>query len=178
MLFRSLNGEPCTLEEFLNIRYLNRYTPITAQELIDWLSSHSDVRLITDFKNDNVTGLETLAEMAGAYPGLLDQIYPQIYHQSEYYPVRSLGYKNVIYTLYRQHYDIRKDAAGIAAFAADHPLAAVTVPIAIVDQQGTDYVNAINQVNVPLYVHTVNGIQDIRKYQDMGVYGVYTDYPR
>ena len=173
-----LNGEPCTLEEFLNIRYLNRYTPITAQELIDWLSGHSDVRLITDFKNDNVTGLETLAEMAGAYPGLLDQIYPQIYRQSEYYPVRSLGYKNVIYTLYREHYDIRKDAAGIAAFAADHPLAAVTVPIAIVDQQGTDYVNAINQVNVPLYVHTVNGIQDIRKYQDMGVYGVYTDYPR
>lgn len=173
-----LHGEPCTLEEFLNIRYLNRYTPMTARDLLDWLSRHTDVILITDFKSGNVDGLETLAWMAQDYPNLQSRIYPQIYHQEEYWPVRGLGYRNIIYTLYAEHYDIRRDAAGITAFAQNHPLAAVTVPMAIVDQQGQSYVDTINEADIPLYIHTVNGIQDIRKYQAMGIYGVYTDYPR
>jgi len=173
-----LDGEPCTLEVFRSIRYNNCYTPMTAQDLIDWLSLHTDVRLITDFKSGNVEGLEALAQMAQEYPGLQEQIYPQIYHQNEYWPVRSLGYKNIIYTIYAEPYEIRRDAAGIAAFCESCPLAAVTVPLAIVDQQGQTYVDTINGADLPLYVHTVNGIQDIRKYQAMGVYGVYTDYPR
>lgn len=173
-----LDGEPCTLEVFQSLRYLNRYTPMTARDLIDWLSQHPDVRLITDFKSGNVEGLEVLAGMAQEYPGLQNQIYPQIYHQNEYWPVRNLGYRNIIYTIYTEVYEIRRDAAGIAGFAESHPLAAVTVPIAIVDQQGQSYVDTINEANLPLYVHTVNGIQDIRKYQSMGIYGVYTDYPR
>lgn len=174
----ALDGEPCTLEVFQSLRYLDRYTPMTAQDLVDWLSWHGDVRLITDFKSDNVEGLETLARMLQEYPGLQDQVYPQIYHQNEYWSVRGLGYKNIIYTIYMEDYEIRRDAAGIAAFASSHPLAAVTVPIAIVDQQGQAYVDTINAVNRPLYVHTVNGIQDIQKYLEMGIYGVYTDYPR
>lgn len=86
-----LHGEPCTLEEFLNIRYLNRYTPMTARDLLDWLSRHTDVILITDFKSGNVDGLETLAWMAQDYPNLQSRIYPQIYHQEEYWPVRGAG---------------------------------------------------------------------------------------
>lgn len=173
-----LNGEPCTLEEFLRIRYLNRYTPMTAWDLVDWLSVHPDAILITDFKSGNVDGLETLARMAQDYPGLQGRIYPQIYHQEEYWPVRGLGYRNVIYTIYMEDYAVRRDAAGIAAFLQDHPLAAVTVPEAIVEQQGQDYVDAIRTAGIPLYVHTINSVQEIRRYQAMGVYGVYTDAPQ
>lgn len=166
-----LGSTPITAEEFSKIRIYNYYTSVTLDSLAEWMGEHPDVYIITDCKDDNIA---LLTKIAQKHPECMDRIIPQIYQYAEYESVRSLGYSNIILTLYcLPTYEEKANAASNAAFAKQHGLLAVTADATLAN---SDFVRAFTEAGVPLFVHTVNDPAEQQRFYDMGVTCVYTDY--
>src|SRR5690606_26417182 len=120
---------------------------LDVDELVDWLEAHPDVRVVTDIKEDNLSGLYYIAARAG---DVLPRIIPQIYAAGEYERVRGLGFSNLILTLYRDGMDDRQ----LLDFLPDHDVLAVTLPLRRALDGETASLLAAQGVFV--YAHSVN----------------------
>lgn len=155
-----------TRASFLAAESVHGLTHLDLDGVMSWLARHGDARLVTDIKEDNVRGLERIA---ARYPALVPRIIPQVYAREEYRPVRDLGYADVIFTLYRS----ADDDPAVIAFAAGHPLYAVTMPI---QRAYTGLASALGEIGIRTYAHTVNEPALARRLLHAGVDGFYTDY--
>ena len=74
------------------------FKPCTYLTLKNWLKLNPDVKIITDIKNDNLSGLKFISKNFENFEKIF---IPQIYKPSEYKIIRDMGYENIIWTLYR-----------------------------------------------------------------------------
>lgn len=155
--------------EFQTLKIEGKYTPITMDALAKWLYSHPNTYIVTDIKDRNVDGLYYIKQN---YSYIMPQIMPQIYQEAEYEPVQLMGYQNIIYTLYMLTYSEKTNTDEIVAFAATHPLYAITFSSELAVP---DYISRLKAAGVKLYTHTVNTQVEADIYGSMGVDGVYTD---
>jgi lipoteichoic acid synthase len=109
-----------TRVEFLASPMAHGLTPMLLDDLARRMWRHPDARIVTDVKSDNVRVLRQIRER---YGNLADRFIPQIYSPDELAPVRNLGYRRIIFTLYRT--DLGDD--GAVMFAARARLCAVTM---------------------------------------------------
>ena len=166
-----LGSNPVSKAEFEQIKIFEKYTSLSLDRLVEWMKSHPDVYIVTDIKEDNVNVLRHIAD---EHPEIVSRIIPQIYQYEEYLPVRTMGYSNIVLTLYcLPSYNDKVNSKYNAAFALKYGLLAVTGDMSLANQR---FVNEYVKAGVPLYVHTVNDISEQQKYISMGVTGVYTDY--
>lgn len=164
------NGHALTLAEFRAAKIYDRLTPLDLETLAAFMTSHEDLYIITDIKDDNLAGLSYIAE---TYPALVERFIPQIYAGDEYDPVRALGYEYIIYTLYRLDWNSKTDTEALCAYAAGHPLLAFTFSYELCAVDG--YVDGMRSAGIPLYIHTVNDLLEQEAYFAMGISGIYTD---
>lgn len=108
-------------------------------DVVAWLRTHPDARLVTDFKTDNVSGLRRVADMA---PDLRSRIYPFIYNAREYAPVRAMGFARPIFAIYQTHDRNWLD------FVNSHPVYAVAVT--------QDYEPMMGRIRRPVILHTMD----------------------
>ena len=155
-----------SLQEYKNLRMINKMTNLSLDDLARWIKQHPDVFIITDIKHDNI---HALTKIKKRFPELVGNFIPQIYHFYEYFSVQNLGYKHIILTLYMSEYS---DGA-ILKFAKRYPLAAVTMPV---NRALSDLPRKLKKLDVPTYAHTVNRISLQRKLYTNNVFGVYTDF--
>ena len=163
-------GKPLSLEEWKKVRLFVELTPLTLESLAGFLREHPDLYVVTDVKEGNV---EAAGRIAQTCPDLLERFVIQIYADDEYDPVAALGFPNMIYTLYSLPNAKKLDTRYWAEFAAEHPLAGYTYPVEFLDVEG--YTQEMAKTGLPLFVHTVNGDEAIRRCYDMGITAVYTD---
>lgn len=97
----------------------------------------------------------------------------QIYEEEQYDAVREMGFDYVIFTLYRLDWAGKTDWRALGKFADSHPLIGFTFSYELCEVEG--YVDGMLKSGVPLYIHTVNGDEEQRKYFGMGISGIYTD---
>ncbi|MCC8089923.1 MAG: S-layer homology domain-containing protein [Oscillospiraceae bacterium] len=161
------------LEEFKQIKILDKYTPMTLYNLAEWIRAHPSVRVITDVKSENIKALTTIAAQ---YPDIVDRLIPQIFQYSEYETVKELGYENIILSLYQMTYNEKANAKEVANFAKSHSLWGITFSYELVDELGTEYVATLESAGTQLFVHTVNDPDEIEHYINMEIDGVYRDY--
>ena len=161
---------PLTLAEFAEQKIYGELTPLTLSDLASWLKEHPEVYIITDVKEGDQI---TLQEIAGSWPELRGRFIPQIYGEAELETVRSLGFENVIYTLYLLPWEEKLDTDRVGAFARDNGLAGITFDWTLTEQPG--YVDALLAWDVPLFTHTLNDPEVIASQLAMGITGVYTD---
>ncbi|MBQ8945694.1 MAG: hypothetical protein IJ058_13750 [Lachnospiraceae bacterium] len=174
-----------TGKDFSGGKIYSEFTPLTFSELADFMRNNPDLYIITDVKEFNLLACERISEIA---PDLKDRFIIQIYHSEEYEPVRLLGFPYIIWTLYMTagpEWDIQviKDAF------IRYDLLGVTMREDWADGtadftgwsddpgwiHGTELFDSMVNMNVPVYVYTVN---DKKKIQDLIYYGVdaiYTD---
>ena len=163
------NGIPLSLDEFLSIKIYGCFTPIWIEDVASFLRCYPDIVIITDIKDENLLGLKLIAE---SYPDLLDRFVVQIYNESEYEPVRQLGFDYIIFTLYRLEWNEKIDWLSLGRFSDKHPLVGFTFSEALLNVDG--YLDGMLDNGIPLYIHTVN--EDFDKYFAKGISGIYTDY--
>jgi glycerophosphoryl diester phosphodiesterase len=161
---------PLTLEQFLSCRIYGRYSPLSLDDLAQYLAGHPGITIITDVKDNNLTVLKKIAE---AYPELTNRFIPQIYSQDEYGKVRSLGFDNIIYTLYNLPMEEKLNTSSISSFASTHRLAGIAFDVSLAS---ADYVAALKESGTPLLVHTVNSENEKEELYSLGINGVYSDY--
>ena len=168
-----LTNHPITKESFSHVIIFGKYTSMSLDSLAEWLKTHSDVYIITDIKEDNLSVLRSIAKK---HPEIIPNLIPQIYQYDEYLPVRSLGFQNIILTLYRlPTYFDKANAVYNAQYAKQYELLAVTADATLAT---AEFIAEFTKNDVPLYVHTVNDEAEQKKFLDMGVSGIYTDYAK
>jgi len=152
-------------EEFISFEMINDWQQLTPEIIAQWLREHKDAYIITDIKKRNIEGLKVISEK---YPDIQDQIIPQIYLMEEYSQAQSLGYKNIILTLYASNYTDEE----IIDFGRRQKLLAITMPL----YRGyTELPSKLNRENVFVYVHTINDKEIRDELLENGVNGFYTD---
>ena len=139
----------------------------TYLSLKKWLKENPNKIIITDFKNRNIDGLTFISKNFNNYEV---RFIPQIYHPKEYNKVKRLGFKNIIWTLYR--YDKSNEAVlsyaekmNLYAITMNPPRARSGLPILLKDK------------NIKTYVHTINSVKEYFKYvKAYKVDQIYTDW--
>ena len=97
----------------------------------------------------------------------------QIYHEREYDPIRAMGFRNLIYTLYRAE-DEERNLWRIAHFAEMHELVGITTQKEMF--QSAKHRIAMAHCGIPFMFHTVDDEEEIEKMlQKPYVMGIYTD---
>lgn len=159
-----------TLEEYLQCKVYDEFTPMWLGTIADYLTIYPDLYIITDTKEQNVLLAQIIAR---DYPDLMNQFIIQVYSQEEYFAVLELGFEKIIFTLYALSWSEKTDCAYLVEFAENNPLFAYTFPAELCDIDG--YVENMLQSGVPLFIHTVNDLQQQEAYFEIGISGIYTD---
>ena len=160
---------PTTLDEFDRLVAENpRFTNCTLSGLADWMTAHPTAVIVTDVKGDN---LAALASMAEALPDAGRRVIPQVYDPANYTAIKTLGFEQMIWSLYRfdgTGFDVIQWASNFEGrFAIAMPAAMAKSPLP----------NALAQRGIPSYTHTINRKADLDMYQrEYGVAEIYTDH--
>ncbi|MFM8268923.1 MAG: hypothetical protein ACKN9V_01950 [Pseudomonadota bacterium] len=157
--------EPLTYDEFIDlVRKNKKFTNCTLESLMVWLSKHPTKKLVTDVKDNNIGALKVISDK---YPQYLNQVIPQIYSPDEYYPIWKMGYRDIIFTVYRFGFDKQKIIKAVNRY----DLFAITMPASGVPILG----KLLNDLKIPIYVHTINSTEDANTLLSGGVSEIYTD---
>ena len=164
-LFHESPASIPSLEEFERLEMKAGLTQLSLDSVMHWLSLKKDAFLVTDIKKDNLQALRLIKER---YVVQIQQVVPQVYNPNEISPTRSLGFENVILTLYRCPLSRRE----LLSRLENEELFAVTVPKARLKRWG--FAKNLSR-RFFVYTHTVNSEKEAVDSIEMGVDGFYTD---
>lgn len=147
-----------------------KYTPCTLETLNKWLINNPNKKIVTDVKTNNLKALKKIKKEIADFD---EKFIPQIYYPKEYEDVKNLGYKKIIWTLYRLDGN-QKDLNYILTNLKKMDIFSVTMPERFVLQ---GYANEISEININTYVHTINTKKRYFLYKYfLGVDNIYTDW--
>lgn len=158
------------MSDFLKMRIYDRFTPIDLDCVIDFLREHPSAFIVTDIKEHNI---EALFKIMACAPDLADRFIIQIYSPDEYDSVSSMGFENIILTLYRLPWKSTIDTDQHIAFAAAKDIVGFTFDCSLCSRPG--FVDKMQKAGVPLFIHTVNDRSLQEQYFKQGISGIYTD---
>lgn len=143
------------------------YKPCTYKSLKIWLEKNPEKKIVTDFKSDNLSGLKFIAKN---FENFEKRFIPQIYNPSEYQKVNSIGYKDIIWTLYRYNKNNNK----VIKFAKKMSLYAITMPR---ERAQTELPVLLKKNNIKSFVHTINSMEEYFIYKNyFKVDQIYSDW--
>ena len=157
--------------EFLNSRIWGEFTPLSADDLADFMRAHPDLVVITDVKTDNLRVCRRLAE---SFPDLRSRFIVQIQLPEEYEALRDLGFPYITYPIFRTP-DEQRGLLQLAAFARSHELLALILPNGYYSPDSRLLV-AEKMIGTPIILHTLNDEWEIDYYlRNHLAMAVYTD---
>lgn len=164
-------------ETFMNTKIYDMYTPLSIENIIDYMKNNKDIYVVTDIKEkDYISVLNTIVEAAKVsssdYKNILDRFIIQFYKYDQLDNIKSVGeFDKFILTLYRMKEEDR-DFDTISRFCVDNGVDVLTVP-----QKSAlkDNLNIAKSYGLYTYTHTINSEKGVIKYEMRGIHGVYTD---
>lgn len=154
-------------------RTLYTYRKCDISGLAEWMMKHPKTNIVTDVKQHN---LKALQQIAKTYPDLIERFIPQIYSFEEFESVRDLGFDKIIWTLYR-YSGSNQSVTNILEQSLeelDDTELAITVSR---DRYDSRLSKRLEQMGIPLFIHTVNDLGEIASYQkEHQSAEVYTDF--
>ncbi len=168
-----------TADEFLQMPAPDGGTPLLLEDVLRLTAMNHDLILVLDIKSyewsmkELETYYRTIVDMAVEIGGeaLADRIVPQLYHEEEYEVVKSVyPWKALIYTLYRET-DLTPER--ILTFIADKP--DIRIVTCKANRATEELAGGLHDLGRQLWIYTVNDIDRIYKWLNMGVDGFYTD---
>ncbi len=166
---------PISLNQHSDLKIHNEYDSLSFSELVELLVEYEDIYLVTDTKGTEVEEVQKafnqIVEIANQIEtDVLKRIIPQVYNQEMYYTINDIyQFDDYIYTLYMSPDNDRE----VVEFSRNANITAVTVSKNRVSE---NLVNDLSRYNIPVFVHTINGVEDEMQLKHLGVHGVYTDF--
>lgn len=151
--------------EFKNLQIPNGMTLLDLEDLVSLMDQHQQMVVVTDTKGDNVA---LITHIANYYPHMMPRFRVQVYDEPEYHLAVSLGFEDIILTLYKVYHTNTE----VINFAKKNPLFAVTMPTYKVR---SSLAKNLSLMGVPTYTHTINTREEMIEYLELGVSGFYTD---
>ena len=165
--------EPLEFDAFRKLSTTSDFTPLDLHSIEEFLANHQEARIITDIKSDNVAALRKIAAF---FPNFSEKFIPQVYQPEEFIDVRDIGYKDIIWTLYR--YPQRQVASNILFHIRNWEKQyqitpfAITMPVRTVEE---GIAQLVADTGIPVYVHTVNTCDEYLRLLLLGASSIYTD---
>ena len=165
--------EPLQLDTFRELKTVFGITPLNLTSLKEFLRDNPSARIITDIKSNNIRALRELAEQL---PDVTSRIIPQIYQPEEFIKAVEIGYKDIIWTLYRYpyKYDPVEIMSQIQQWEEEYgrkPFG-IVMPVPVAER---GVAKIVAEAGIPVYVHTINTCAEYRRLLQLGVSSVYTD---
>ncbi|MBR6015112.1 MAG: amidohydrolase [Firmicutes bacterium] len=165
-LFGEEKGHIYSAEEFKSFEMINGWHQMTLDDVVTAMClEFPDMYLVTDTKENNYHLLNYLKEH---YPGMEKRFIVQVYDRDEYEFAAAKGFPNIIYTLYRTE-DTKEE---VLEFCKDHPVYAITT---YSDWMDDGFPEALREMGVYTYIHTINSEEAYRITKNHRYRGVYTD---
>jgi glycerophosphoryl diester phosphodiesterase len=159
---------------FRELKTVTGITPLDLPLIKEFLQKNPSAKIITDAKSNNTDAIWKIARF---FPDFAERFIPQVYQPDEFSQAIEIGYRNVIWTLYRycniydpvavlSHIRNWEDEYNIKPFAVTMPVCAAERGIAKV----------MAMAGIPVYVHTVNTCDEYVRLLGLGVVSIYTDF--
>ena len=159
-------------KDFLNQKIYGYFTPMSLDDLAEFMIENEEMYVVTDIKsivpNANYNGCKYIKDN---YPQLQDRFIIQIYHIDEYEPIKKEGFNNIIFTLYETSETERKPEVLKENFDK-YDLLGLTFWDSWCYGE---WFEQIKELNVPLYIHTVNDKNEMISAYKKGISAIYTD---
>ncbi len=166
---------PLNYNTFFGLETVLDITPLDLTSIKAFLSNNPAAKIITDVKSNNINALKKIAWF---FPDYAERFIPQVYHPDEFVKAIEVGYKNIIWTLYRyQHiFNPGKILSHIRYWEDEYDLRpfAVTMPVPAIEK---GIAKAVSEAGIPVYVHTINSCDDYVRLLLQGISSFYTDFP-
>ncbi|KAJ6251377.1 dystroglycan-related [Anaeramoeba flamelloides] len=171
--WNDVGGEPLTLQEFRETpcKRCSDCTPITYLEIASFMEDHPDMYLVTDTKYFQTAVVENTFNYIKNHTSInvLKRVIPQFYKEDMLKTIQNIHpFKSYIYTLYQERNPIPR----VLEFAHENNIEVITSPIKKFNASR----DLFTSQTIPIFLHTLNKLDDMRHYQSVGAYGFYTDY--
>ncbi|MBT2282043.1 hypothetical protein J7E78_00515 [Paenibacillus polymyxa] len=166
--------EPLSLERFKELRVLNRFTPLTITDIYELMANYPDLYIVTDTKylEADIIKAQFNRIISAVEPygyDLLMRIVPQIYSEEMYSILEELfPFSSYIYTLYATNSTDEQ----VIQFVQDKSIDVVTT---YPERYRSDFGLKLKSLGVEVVLHTINDLEQVKKYVNMNVNGFYTD---
>lgn len=168
-----------TKEEFMKVKIYDQYSPMSIDEIIEFMAEDSDVYIITDTKYAEAEYYEQqfkkIVDSAIEHncENVLDRFVIQIYHPYMYEDIQKIyHFNNYIYTLYQEGY--RGDQQKLeeyAKFCVQNDIDVITM---YEEYYSDELLEICNRYGLQLFVHTVNDEEKQKEFLEKNI-GIYTD---
>ena len=152
----------------------SKFESCTMPGLARWMRDHPAASIVTDIKSINHFGwteVDVLGEIFDKLPYSKSRVIPQLYFPENYNAIKEIGYKSIIWTLYR--YEGANEEVISWVKELDGNLA-VAMPK---DRARTALPARLREMDVPTYVHTVNSLRSTAHFlHKRRVSNIYTDH--
>lgn len=168
-----------TQEEFLSIPILNKYTPLSLEDLYDLMKEYPDIWIVTDTKDLSPETIEkqftiirnTALDMN--MPEMLDRLVVQLYAEEMYQVVKNVyPFKSYIFTMYQRWYGDIDDFKYICRWCADNGINKIAMGPSFVTEE---IVCIAQRYDLEVYVIGENEIENAKSFLESGISGIYTD---
>ncbi len=158
-----------SLAEFERVARENKkFTNCTLQGLADWMLENPAAYIVTDVKDNN---LKALKRIHATIPDANNRVIPQIYDPLNFDAVSSMGFRQLIWTLYRYPGNGYEVIQWVEKWQAK---LAVTMPK---NRAASALPGALGERGIATYVHTVNKPDEMNRFINVfGVTEIYTDF--
>ena len=160
------------LSEFLDMKIFGKYTPMTAEDLIGFMSEHEEVYVVVDTKQtEEEQVIQDLINLAKE-PAIIDRFIIQLYAEGmkqtllQMYPFSD---ENFLFTCYKYGDNYK----GVLNICMKENISVVTMPYNYWDAEVIDLFTA---KGIVLFEHTVNRLDRIEKSKEKGITKFYTDF--
>lgn len=174
----NVNDAPMNLKEFMGLKIFNRYTPLSAEQLLNIMNEYEDIFIVTDMKEYSDEKVRQqfiyIIELAKKINiEILDRLIPQIYNIHMLNVIMELyNWKSVIFSFYNL-FNFEYEPLKIIEFAYENGIRALTVS----SNRAHDlFAQECADRDICVYAHTYDKKHIVNELIKRGIYGFYTNY--
>lgn len=127
------------------------------RSLARWMKEHPDAFIVTDPNSDVLEGLKIVSN---ALPRFSTRVIPQVHYPQDMEAARTIGFMQVIWTLYR--YSGTNEEVAVHARKMASGALAITMPKSRA-QDGL--ASVLSKLGITTYTHRVDTLQEFEKFQ-------------
>lgn len=161
-----------TYEEFINTKMYEKYTPMSFEDLLDFMISHKDVYIHLDVKNRFEESYKQIVKLAEKKNCLncLDRMVVSFYNYEDYFLIKEI-YDFKYYAI-RKYPNFDLDINDILQFCIENQIQYLS----IMEQYFTeDILNLFHNNKIKVNVAVIDG-EKACKYAKMGVDGIVSNF--
>ena len=160
-------------DEYMSKKIYNKYTPLSCENLIDYMVEHPDLYISVDMKDDKYKSFKYFVDLVKSKhaDSILDRIIINMYDESELKAINSVyQFKNIVM---RQHAVHPLNYYEMLELCVKYNIHVVNISqIFMSDEE----IKMMKEMGIHIYVAVVDYISDMQYYQYLGADGAVTDY--